>query len=160
MEKLKIDYELSRKVFDKYKKLVKLKECYNNCYNIATNAYELGFYHKKLKLGYCYVDIGFYGVLIRHCVLLTEDNKVIDVTALLTDDKERLKARNYYLFDSLDDDGVFEMVVNTGYADNIKSKTEAVEYKNIVKDSHYTINEYDFYRYIFPKISKLEEEKL
>ena len=161
MKPYKIDYDLSKRVYEQYKDIIEIKQCYNNSFTVATTSQELGFFDGKCKLGYCYMDIGFIGLLVRHCVIITEDNKLIDVTAFASDnEKERILRRDYYIFEELDDKQVFKMVNATNHADNSRSRKELKAYKELFENNiFFQLNEGDFLEYVFPKLIKEKSKK-
>lgn len=161
MKEYKIDYELSKEMYEEHKDLIQLKQCYNNCFEVAMSDRRFNFFNKEIKMGYCYMDIGFVGILVRHCVLITHDDKLIDVTAFASEKKEEdILRRKYFVFETLDDEEVYKMVSDTKYADNKNSKVELKEYKDFfLNNMLYQLAENDFLDYVFPKIIA-EREKM
>lgn len=163
MKEYKIDYELSKEIYEEYKGLIQLKQCYYNCFKVATSSNkQFDFFNKEIKMGYCYMDIGFVGILVRHCVLITHDDRLIDVTAFASEKKkDDILKRKYFVFETLDDEEVYKMVFDTKYADNKNSNVELREYKEFFSNNiFYQLAEDDFLEYVFPKIIAQKEKKL
>lgn len=161
INKCKINYELSKEIYDKCREnriYIEPRQCYMNCFKAVTKLSDLGFYLGKCKVGYCYVDVELFSLLFRHCVIITEDNQVIDITPFTGSvfNEETLNSRTYYVFDVYDKDGYCEILEeNRGFTDNRKSGHDREAFKELVINNKHTlsINESDFYNYVYPKLT-------
>ena len=92
-----IDKESSLHVYKKLKRVIKIKMCYNNVFNVITleNSMRKQFIDGDVKIAYGYIkileDMNLYA---RHCFLL-KDGKVIDPTVVIDEDRYVGK---YYIF--------------------------------------------------------------
>lgn len=110
---MKLNLSLSKSVFEDFKDIIRIKQCYDNIYSIVNNWYNMPY-----KIGFVYVSLGIdlqQGIELnkgytRHAVLLDEDNSVIDPTLYganyLKVSPERLKSLvenkdSYILIESL-----------------------------------------------------------
>lgn len=99
MRKCQLDIEKSREVYESFKDYIKVKECYNNVYNVFE--LNLDFFREgKLKVAYGYVEV-MAGLYCRHCFILDESGKVIDPT-IFVQSEQRLQ-REYYVMAVFDD---------------------------------------------------------
>lgn len=99
----RLDLETSRKVYQKLRKRIEPKLCYNNVFNMVS-AYQGEFMDGRWKVSYGYVRT-LPNVYCRHCFVLdTESELIIDPTVLSTGNPT--EERDYYImraFDSLGD---------------------------------------------------------
>ena len=98
MIKYQLDYDKSKEVYEQFKNEIKIKECYNNVFNILTlnNA---TFREGKWKVCYGYTEV-MPLLYCRHCFILDENNKVIDPTLFAGSEQPH---RQYYVLYSFDD---------------------------------------------------------
>lgn len=99
MRKHTLNVELSREVYNDFKGEIKVKECYNNCFNILTLCPET-FRKGKWKIAYGYVEV-MAGLYCRHCFILDEHGTVIDPT-IYTQNEPPLQ-REYFVMYAFDD---------------------------------------------------------
>ena len=84
---LYINYEKSLEIYNKNKRDLKLKQCYNNTFRLVT------MYYEKFKSGEWKVAYGYLRIFqdkrlyCRHAFIVDSDNQVIDAT-LFTKDKD------------------------------------------------------------------------
>ena len=72
------DAEKSKEVFDISEKQIQVKQCYNNVFRVVTDNIHK-FKSNQWRVAYGYTNI-LDNILCRHCFILDENNKVIDVT--------------------------------------------------------------------------------
>lgn len=79
----KIDLEVSKTVYEKLKKLIEPKFCYNNVFYVMSH-FLSKFNDGEWKVAYGYVK-SVSSVYCRHCFILdTESNLIIDPTTIAT----------------------------------------------------------------------------
>ncbi|GCD12583.1 hypothetical protein [Clostridium tagluense] len=110
-----------------------------------------------VKIGYCYVG-GLGCQLTRHCVVITNKNKVIDISALLNNNKHNLKeiidedSIKYYIFAELDCSEYSRLLEEETY--NPELKKGLVIYEKIMiqylYENNLEVNDYDFNKYLLP----------
>ena len=94
MKKYQWNQTLSSELYEKHKKIIERKMCYNNIFNIFS-AYPEKFYSGEWKVAYGYVSL-MENVYCRHCFILSDD-MVIDPTLInnsLLNDQDKI----YYTF--------------------------------------------------------------
>lgn len=104
------DAEKSKEVFEVSKKYIEVKLCYNNVFRVVTDNINK-FNSNQWKVAYGYMNV-FANVLCRHCFIIDENNKVIDVTVYANSNLDL--DRKYYVmkifedintyFDAIEDD--------------------------------------------------------
>ena len=102
MKKHKLNVELSREVYGYFKDCIKVKECYNNVFNVFDLSIRT-FRDGKWKVAYGYVEV-MAGLYCRHCFILDEHGTVIDPT-IFTQSEPPLDREYYtmYVFDDVDE---------------------------------------------------------
>lgn len=101
MLKLSINYNKSEKLYEKYKNIIKNKECYTNVFYLISKN-QKNFIIGKWKVAYGFVHISD-NIYCRHCFIL-ETNDVIDPTVFTL--KNRSENRNYFvskIFNNIDE---------------------------------------------------------
>lgn len=163
----KLNLELTKEIYNDtwIKQMIKFKECYHNNFQVCNfsslrSKFETGEY----KVTLCYVDIGL-GVWIRHCVIVTDNNEIIDLTLVTNTAFNAESTRNYDIVKIFDFEEYNNLIEQTYDEDKDNYRCDfpnmEVEYnfyksrKN--KDIFYQVNEYDFYEYIFPLLNKYEK---
>ena len=73
-----LDIEKSKEVYEYFKDNLKIKECYNNVFNIFTLCPKT-FRGGKWKIAYGYVSV-LANLYCRHCFIIDNEGKVIDPT--------------------------------------------------------------------------------
>lgn len=102
MRKAKLDVEKSREVYEYFKDYIKVKECYNNVFNVFDLSNKT-FREGKWKIAYGYTEV-MAGLYCRHCFILDENDRVIDPT--LSAQTDPPLTRDYYVmavFTNMDD---------------------------------------------------------
>lgn len=89
IKRLKLNADKTYEIYLKSKDIIENGLCYNNCINILAKVLLEDYQKEKYKIGYCYVG-GENHLLVRHCIIVTKDNEVIDVSALLKYDYDEL----------------------------------------------------------------------
>lgn len=102
MKKLNLDKTKSKEVYDYFKDNIKIKECYNNTFNLFTLCPKT-FREGKWKVAYGYVEV-MPLLYCRHCFVVDENDKVIDPTIYVqnkpNDDRDYFVM---YVFDDTDE---------------------------------------------------------
>ena len=78
MRKYKLDYDKSKEIYKSCKSHIKIKECYNNIFNVVTD-YISNFRSNKWKVAYGYTEV-MPLLYCRHCFIIDENKNVIDPT--------------------------------------------------------------------------------
>lgn len=78
MRKCKLNIETSKEVYDYFKDIIKVKECYNNVFSVFEMNIK-NFRDGKWKVAYGYVEV-MAGLYCRHCFIIDEHGAVIDPT--------------------------------------------------------------------------------
>ena len=102
MRKYYLDIEKSKEVYDYFKDNIKVKECYNNIFNVFTLSPKT-FRDGKWKIAYGYVEV-MPLLYCRHCFILDENDKIIDPTTFAQPEPQL--NREYYIttiFDNTDE---------------------------------------------------------
>lgn len=99
MRKHTLNVELSREVYEHFKDCIKVKECYNNVFNVFDLSNRT-FREGKWKVAYGYVEV-MAELYCRHCFILDEHGTVIDPT-IYTQTEPPLQ-REYYVMCVFDD---------------------------------------------------------
>lgn len=101
MKKYQLDYDKSKEVYEHFKSEIKIKECYNNVFNIFTldNA---PFREGKWKIAYGFTEV-MPLLYCRHGFILDEDNKVIDATLFAATEQPHRQYYAMYVFDDVDE---------------------------------------------------------
>lgn len=99
MRKAKLDIDKSKEVYEYFKDCIKVKECYNNVFNVFDLSNKT-FREGKWKIAYGYVEV-MAGLYCRHCFILDENDNVIDPT--LYTQTELPLSREYYVMAVFDD---------------------------------------------------------
>ena len=94
-----LDIEKSREVYECFKDEIKVKECYNNVFNIFTLCPKT-FREGKWKIAYGYVEV-MAGLFCRHCFILDEKGEVLDPTNFAQSEPQL--HRSYYVMAAFDD---------------------------------------------------------
>lgn len=74
----KLNVSQSRTVYERCKKQLVMKECYNNIFKVTINYMSI-FRSGKWKVAYGYMSV-FENVMCRHCFIIDETGQVIDPT--------------------------------------------------------------------------------
>lgn len=75
----KLDYKLTKEIFEKHKDKIQLNMCYKNIY-LSYNSPELQSYNLEIAYGFLLDE----GICSRHCFIFLKDcNVVVDPTAFL-----------------------------------------------------------------------------
>ena len=103
MKSLKINLELSKKIYEIVQDYIELKGCYNNTFNAMSYiAFSEKFNLEDYRIGYGFLNkpIGNESMFFRHGYIISnKDNSVIDVTACLWGDiKNKCCHYDYYTF--------------------------------------------------------------
>lgn len=101
MIKYQLDYDKSKEVYELFKNEVKIKECYNNVFNVLT-LNNTTFREGKWKVAYGYTET-IPLVYCRHCFILDENNKVIDPTLFTNSEQPHRQYYVMYAFDDVDE---------------------------------------------------------
>ena len=99
MRKCQLDIDKSREVYEYFKDNIKVKECYNNVYNV----FELSpktFREGKWKVAYGYTEV-MAGLYCRHCFILDGSGNVIDPTVFAQSEPDL--GREYFVMAVFDD---------------------------------------------------------
>ena len=102
MRRATLDVEKSREVYEYFKDYIKVKECYNNVFNVFDLSNKT-FREGKWKIAYGYTEV-MAGLYCRHCFILDENDRVIDPTLFVQTDPPL--TRDYYVmtvFTNIDD---------------------------------------------------------
>lgn len=111
MKKLKLNLDLTKKIFNDINNELEFKECYNNTFKVAS--YFISSCH-DFKLSDFYIAYGFIKkdigedpaeIFFRHAFLIyKKDNSVIDVTACFWEElEEEYATYDYYVFKKYND---------------------------------------------------------
>lgn len=98
MRKYQLDYDKSKEVYENFKDCIKVKECYNNVFNV----FDLNngiFRSGRWKIAYGFAEI-MPCVYCRHGFIIDENDKVIDPTLFVQTNE---KSREYYVMYAFDD---------------------------------------------------------
>lgn len=155
MKVLKIDIDKTYEVYEKSKHLLKEGECYGNCIHVLALVLRQEYQEEKYKIGYCYVG-GEGQQLVRHCVIVTDDNKVIDISSMLKYDIIELemvsKAKDvkYYIFAELNSMQLFFALEKDDNMVGLKNSLKDLEKElyDYTLDKGLEINIIDFNEYI------------
>ena len=101
MIKYQLDYDKSKEVYEYFKNEVKIKECYNNVFNILTLS-NATFREGKWKVAYGFTET-IPLVYCRHCFILDENDKVIDPTLFTNSEQPHRQYYVMYAFDNVDE---------------------------------------------------------
>ena len=94
------DFEQSKALFEKYKKVVKPQMCYNNIFHVASNEIQR-LKNNNLKIAYGFISVDEDEMLYaRHCFLL-DGNTVIDPTIIANHEGVE-QHRDYLVFKVFD----------------------------------------------------------
>lgn len=74
----KLNVELSKQVYEQHKEYIKMKQCYNNIYNVYERSIHT-FSKMGWKIAYGFVT-AHENLMARHCFIVTKENEVIDPT--------------------------------------------------------------------------------
>lgn len=155
MKVLKIDIDKTNEVYEKAKHLLKQGECYGNCIQTLALVLRQEYQENKYKIGYCYVG-GEDQLLVRHCVIVAKNNKVIDISSMLKYDIIELemvsKAKDvkYYVFAELDSMQLFFALEKDDNMVGLKNSLKDMEreFYKYTQQHHLYINEIDYNEYI------------
>lgn len=160
----KLNMGLSKELYERedIKGLVKIKECYYNMFQVTSfSNLRREFHDKKYRIAMCYVNVAF-GIWIRHCVLLNENDEIIDLT-MFASGREPSENREYKIFKILDSENYGKELEldegKDGYRCDIPYRKEELEFYKREKeaDMFFQVNEYDFFEYIVPMLRKEKE---
>ena len=98
MRKHTLDLKQSKAVYERCKRHIQIRHCYNNVFEVVTD-YIGNFRSGKWKIAYGYMEI-MAGLYCRHCFILDEADKVIDPTIYA---QEERPDRVYYVMIVFDD---------------------------------------------------------
>lgn len=119
-QKLKMNYELSKKMYEEYKNLIKIKGCYHNIAMIITRSSVemLG----DLKIGFGAWQIPLYedNIFAKHCFLL-KDNSVIDPTYFASGKNDN---SDYMIFKTLSVDEYLEYLEKDNFDTSLPTFTD------------------------------------
>ncbi len=101
MLKYKLDIEKSKEIYDYFKDCVKVKECYNNVFNVFDLSNKT-FREGKWKIAYGYTEV-MAGLFCRHCFIIDENNRVIDPTLFAQNEQHERAYYVMYAFDDVDE---------------------------------------------------------
>lgn len=94
----KFNAELSREVYEHCKKVLEMKMCYNNVFNIVSDFH---YSHNFRDGGEWKIAYGYYSIFdrfyARHCFIVNNKNEVIDAT-VFTQSENVQKERDYFSF--------------------------------------------------------------
>lgn len=99
MRRYEFDIDKSKEVYEYFKDEIKIKECYNNIFNVFTLSPKT-FREGKWKVAYGYVEV-MAGLFCRHCFIIDENDKVIDPTNFAQENPPL--DRTYYVMAVFDD---------------------------------------------------------
>lgn len=106
--KYELDREESNKLYAIYRDVVKMKECYNNIFNIVSGHY--AEYRSRIISGDWKVAYGYINVLpdsplyTRHCFFVTKEGYAVDPTIVMLEDSEMdFKHMSFWVLDNADD---------------------------------------------------------
>lgn len=88
-----LDIEKSKEVYEYFKDNLRIKECYNNIFNLLTLCPKT-FRNGKWKIAYGYVGV-LANLYCRHCFIIDNEGKVIDPTIYTS--SEPNTQREYYV---------------------------------------------------------------
>lgn len=101
MLKYELDIEKSKEVYDDFKHCVKVKECYNNVFNVFDLSNKT-FREGKWKIAYGYIEV-MAGLFCRHCFIIDENNKAVDPTLYAQSEQHDRAYYAMYVFDDVDE---------------------------------------------------------
>ena len=117
MKALKLNLDLSKKVYEEIENKVELRSCYNNTFYAISYILENSDTFKeirdyKISYGFIKKNISGFDMLFRHGYLTINDNEVIDVTACLWYDvEEKYDECEYYTFKEYDLDSYLDTLM-------------------------------------------------
>lgn len=126
MKEYKLDYDLSKEMYDKHKLLVKQKECYNNIAKISIAMQYLDNYNENIKIAFGAWQIfdDSKQVYARHCFFLLDNEKVIDPTCFVVSNK--INDRSYLVFKTYDLDDYDKKLRECNLVPSIDKYTEKI----------------------------------
>lgn len=120
-KKLKINYELSKKVYEKYKNIIKIKGCY---YNIAQIIITTGATLKdsyKIAFGAWQVPL-LDDIFAKHCFFLKGDD-IVDPTYFASGKNDNI---DYMIFKTLTIDEYLEYLEKDNFDTSLPSVTNYI----------------------------------
>lgn len=152
MESYKLNYKLSKKIFEQNKEKIQLNMCYKNIY-LSHNSPELQSYNFEIAYGFLLDE----GICSRHCFILLKDcNTVVDPTAFLFLTKKELEinAVRYCIIKTFNTtDYLVETLKSSDLSLTNLLINEEIEIHDKLMKYGYKRNEYEFDDFI---ISRLE----
>lgn len=160
MKALKLNLDLSMKVYEEVEHKIELRNCYNNTFYTISYILENMYKFKEIKdykisYGFIKKSISGYDMLFRHGYITINDNEVVDVTACLWYDvKEKYDEYEYYTFKEYDLDSYLNTLMEFDglpalYGDTINEELRL--YSKFVKDGiqYNPIDHMDFMQRIY-----------
>lgn len=155
-----VNRDLTLKLYkeNRMDRLIEKGSCYANIFRVTTSSRTLmnKFLEGKYKVALCYIHNNF-PVWVRHLVAIDENNQVLDFTLANKNNNfkyEVVKTFNYEEYQEILDNAYNESD-ETYYCDLRGLKEEYDFYINAtLNDLFLSINEHDYYTYIFPLIDK------
>ncbi len=95
-----LDIHRSKEFYNKCRGIVKIKECYNNIFNVSSHIYN-PFVNGELKIAFGYVLI-MDNMFARHCFIVDNNGNAIDPTIVSTSTFKEDKEHRYLSFDILE----------------------------------------------------------
>lgn len=113
MKALKLNLDLSKKVYEEIEDKIELRSCYNNTFYAISLMNEFKEVREcKISYGFIKKNIKGVGMLFRHAYLTINNDEVIDVTACLWHDVEEMHdGYEYYTFKEYDLDSYLDTLM-------------------------------------------------
>lgn len=154
IKKLTLDIKTSIDLYNDCVDLIEPSMCYNNVCNIMANKLKPQFQAGFVKIGYAYVGGENYR-FVRHCVIITYDNRVIDVSAVMSNDIDVLNMLQcedvvYYVFAELDLNEYLYMLKSNDYIPELRGsflKSE-LEIIKTIENNHLEVVKDDYDKFI------------
>ena len=151
IEVLDLNIDSSYEIFNDTKDIIGQGKCYENCLRIVADRLDIAFEVGAVKIGYCYVG-GEQYYLVRHCVIIDPDNKVIDPCVFFKNGFEDVKKKienqdiKYYVFASLDRNEYINIAENIDTDLDFRKalKEQEKEVLEFIKENNLEINEKEY----------------
>ena len=116
-KKLKINYELSKKVYEKYKDLIKIKSCYHNVAMIIASS-SIEVLNLKICFGAWQVPLSD-NVFAKHCFFVKGDD-IVDPSYFATNKSNDI---DYMIFRTLTVDEYLDYLIKDNFDASLPSVT-------------------------------------
>lgn len=120
-KKLKIDYELSKKVYEKYKDIIKIKSCYHNVAMIIASANIEILRDLKICFGAWQVPLSDNdsNLFAKHCFFLKGDD-IVDPSYFASGKNDNI---DYMIFKTLTIDEYLEYLIKDNFDASLPAVT-------------------------------------